>query len=149
VRTKPRLPRKLTLETTRLLLDYTYDIGDRSSQLVSHLAKDVPKSVVSIERWANDWQVTIKIVEQLKSNEFKVSHRINQWFHILNISQPLQELSEELKKNLETGLAESVKQDDIDMIKGVHSYAKGSEHKLKDDSIFDAYASTALSSGCF
>ncbi|KIK07761.1 hypothetical protein K443DRAFT_673027 [Laccaria amethystina LaAM-08-1] len=105
----------------RLLLDYTYDIGDRSSELVSHSAKDVPKSVVSIERWANDWQVTVKIVEQLKSNE-------------------LQELSEELKKNLEAGLAESVKQDDLDMIKGVQSYAKGSVHKLKDDSIFEAYA---------
>ena len=133
--------------TTRLLLDYTYDIGDRRSLLVSHSAKDVPSSVVSIERWANDWQVTVKIVESLKSNEFKVTHRISQWFHILNISQPLQALSPELKTNLETGLAESVKQDDIDMIKGVQSYAKGSE--LKDDSIIDVYSSTALPSQCF
>ena len=147
MRTKLRLPRKPTLLTTRLLLDYTYDIGDRRSLLVSHSAKDVPSSVVSIERWANDWQVTVKIVESLKSNEFKVTHRINQWFHILNISQPLQALSAELKTSLETDLAESVKQDDIDMIKGVHSHAKGSE--LKDDSIIDAYAPTAFPSECF
>ena len=139
--------------TPRLLLDYTYDIGDRSSQLVghseyvSHSAGDIPKSVVSIERWANDWQVTVKIVESLKSSEFKVTHRINHWFHILNISEPLQELSAELKTSLEIGLAEAVKQDDIDMIKGVQSYAKGSQ--LKDESIFEAYASTALPSGYF
>ncbi|KIK07041.1 hypothetical protein K443DRAFT_673621 [Laccaria amethystina LaAM-08-1] len=103
----------------RLLLDYTYDIRDMSSEFVNHSVKNFRTSVASIERWANNWQVTVKIVEQLKSKEF-------------------QELSEELKKNLETGLAESVKQDDIDMIKEVQSYAKGSEHKLKDDSIFEA-----------
>ncbi|KIK07759.1 hypothetical protein K443DRAFT_149931 [Laccaria amethystina LaAM-08-1] len=102
----------------RLLLDYVYNIGDRSSHLLPHTAADVPKSVASIERWATDWQVTVTIVGRLKSDEFK--------------------LSDPLKNSLETGLLESLKEDDVEMIKGVQDYVKGPAHKLQDDSIFDA-----------
>lgn len=65
---------KLTFLATRLLLDYVYNIGDRSSHLLHHTAADVPKSVASIERWATDWQITVSIVGRLKSDEFKVTH---------------------------------------------------------------------------
>ena len=65
---------KLTFLATRLLLDYIYTIGDRSSHLLHYTAADVPKSVASIERWATDWQITVAIVGRLRSEEFKVTH---------------------------------------------------------------------------
>ncbi|EDR05651.1 uncharacterized protein LACBIDRAFT_329518 [Laccaria bicolor S238N-H82] len=110
-----------------LLLDYVYNIGDRSSRLLHHTAADIPKSVASIERWATDWQITVTIVGRLRSEEFK--------------------LSDPLKNSLETGLLESLKADDIDMIRGVQDFAKGAAHKLQDDSIFDAATEDKMVTG--
>ena len=73
---------KLTFLVTRLLLDYVYNIGDRSSRLLHHTTADVPKSVASIERWATDWQITVTIVGRLRSEEFMVTYQADLKFWI-------------------------------------------------------------------